>query len=74
MNPTLEEIEVFVSETTFDNEPINLDQCTIIQSKRKFAESHLNALKANSGKKIMMPYFNRLTKFYNLLNQDNAKY
>lgn len=51
------------------NQEIRLDQCTVIKNISTFTESHFLALEANSGKKVMLPYYDRLVKLYNLLNQ-----
>lgn len=69
MNPTLKDIEVFVSETTFDSDPMQLDEHTTINNKRKFAESHVKALKGNPKNRTFLAYFYRLQKFYNLLKK-----
>lgn len=69
MNPTFKEIQDYVSETTFDNEPMQLDPCTTINNKTKFAESHVKALEGNPKNKTFLPYFLRLQKFYNILNR-----
>lgn len=62
----LKELEDFVSNTKFSEEPLQLDQCTLINNQRQFAESHLQVLKANSGNKTIMPYYSRLVRFYNI--------
>lgn len=36
---------------------------------KKFIDSHLTILKANSGKKRFTPYYNRLIIFYEYLNK-----
>lgn len=41
-----------------------LDQCTFITNTRLFIKTHIQILKANSGNKLMMPYYNRLISFY----------
>lgn len=56
----LKELEDFVSNTKFSEEPLQLDQCTLINNQRQFAESHLQVLKANSGNKTIMPYYSHL--------------
>lgn len=71
MKITLKILEEFVTSTKFSKEPLQLDQCTLINDRKKFAQSHLDVLKANSGNKTMTPYWDRLVKFYNLIKDDN---
>lgn len=65
----LKELEDFVNNTKFSKEPLQLDQCTLINDRKKFAQSHLNVLKANSGNKTMTPYYDRLVRFYKLIKK-----
>ena len=69
-NVTLKELEEFITSTKFSDEPLRLDQCSVIENRRTFAESHLAVLKANSGNKTMTPYWNRLVKFYKLIKDE----
>lgn len=63
------DLEDFVNNTDFNKEPLQLDQCSLILNRETFAKSHLAVLKANSGNKIAMPYYNRLVKFYKKLKK-----
>ncbi|MBW2998464.1 hypothetical protein KY321_02900 [Candidatus Woesearchaeota archaeon] len=57
-------IEEYFKDVEFTDDHIELDQCTTITNIKKFYESHLSILKANSGKKNVMPYYKRLLKLY----------
>lgn len=70
MGIKLKELEDYFSTTEFDDKPFTLDQCTVIGNKRTFMDSHLRALRANSGNKTMLPYFDRLKKFYLMIKTD----
>lgn len=69
----LKELEEFVENTKFSNEPLRLDTCTVIENRKNFAKSHLQVLKANSGKKLVMPYYVRLVKFYKLIQDEKLE-
>lgn len=45
---------------------VKLDACTTVTDIRTFINSHEAILRANSGKKQFMPYYNRLLKFTKL--------
>lgn len=63
----LKELEWFAETTEFTDEPVRLSQCEVITNQKQFVESHLAVLKANSGKKLVMPYYIRLVKFYKII-------
>lgn len=67
-----QDIQNWANNTTFDSNPFILDQCTIICNKRKFVDVAIRTLKANKGKKILMPLYNKLLKFYKL-NQNGKQ-
>ena len=62
-------LEQFFKTKELKNEKIKLENGTFITDQKLFVESHLNILKANSGKKVMLPYFTRLLKFYQIIKQ-----
>lgn len=66
----IKELEDFVKNTEFGDESFQLDQSTLINNQRQFAESHLQVLKANSGNKTIMPYYKRLVRFYKLIKKN----
>lgn len=59
-------IEFFDSQELTD-EPITLNQATIISNQKNFVKSHINYLKANTGNKRFSPYHNRLMQLYKIL-------
>lgn len=65
---TLKQLEEFFKDREYSSEPIRLNQCSVINDRKKFVESHLAVLKANLGKKLVMPFYTRLVIFYNLVN------
>ena len=69
----INELEYFVKTENFSDEPLVIDQCTTVTNRRKFAESHLATLKAGTGNKLFMPYYIRLVKFYNLIQDEKNK-
>jgi len=61
---SLKEIENYFKQVEFTDDHLQLDQCSTITNLEKFYNSHLQALKKNSGDKRFMPYYMRLLKFY----------
>lgn len=61
----IRELEDFVKNTEFSSKPLRLNVCSVIEDRRGFAESHLAVLK--SGKKLVMPYYERLVLLYELI-------
>ena len=62
-------LEEFFKTAKLTDEKIKLESGAYIIDQKLFVESHLNLLKANSGKKVMLPYFMRLVKFYEIIKQ-----
>lgn len=48
---------------------IQLNAWTKIEDIKMFAQSHIQALKSNTGNRTFLPYYNRLVELYKLLNQ-----
>jgi len=67
----LKVLEKFFEETELSDEPIRFDQCSVITDQKKFVDSHLSILRANSGNKSAMPYYDRLLKYYYLIKNQN---
>lgn len=59
-------IEEYFKDMDFTDDHIELDECTTVTNIKEFYESHLTILKANTGNKIVMPYYQRLLKLYNI--------
>lgn len=51
------------------SEAVRLSECETILNQAKFIETHLAALRANSGNARFMPYYKRLMKFYNIVRK-----
>ena len=48
----------------FKDSKIKLDECSTINSLKKFVDNHVSILQANTGNKVYLPYFERLHKVY----------
>lgn len=62
---TLDEIMEIVKDIDYKGS-VQLDGATTVTDIRTFITSHEAVLRANSGKKQFMPYYNRLLKFTNI--------
>ena len=60
----LQELEQRLNQLEIPDSLLIRKDLNIIDCK-KFVNSHLNILKANSGNKRFTPYYNRLLLFYN---------
>lgn len=58
----LSQIEDFFNKNGIPNGPIRLNVCEVWNEPKKLVSSHIVILKANSGNKAYMPYYNRLIK------------
>jgi len=67
MPVTIKELEFFFSTHKFEKKEIKLNESETVLDPKATFESHLNILRANSGKKHVMPYYNRLVRIYNIL-------
>lgn len=68
----LKQLIEFFDKQKLKNEPIRLNQATVISNPEKFVESHLNYLKSNKGNRIYKPYFDRLLQLYKILNNEKT--
>lgn len=68
---TIDELKDFINNTKFTDEPIVLDGCTTIVDQKKFAETYLDIITGKSDRRAKMPYFLRLVKFKNII--ENGK-
>ena len=73
MSISFKELEFFVLTHDFSDKYLQLDACSLITDRRKFAESHIRLLKANSGNKCYLPYFKRLLNFYKIIKMRTYK-
>jgi hypothetical protein len=60
----ISQLKTFVENHDFDDKPFEIKKGIIITDKKKFAQSHLDVLLANSGKSTFTPYYTRLLKLY----------
>lgn len=65
---TLDELEQYFKERELP-ETFHLNSYTNIVNCRKFVDNHIAILKANPKKIIYLPYWERLVKFKNMLNE-----
>lgn len=70
---TLSALETYFNSQNFkDNLEIKLCDGNYIKCVKSFVNSHISVLKANSGKKTYLPYYERLLMLYNILNNSDA--
>jgi len=63
-NTDFKEMVEFFKTHELDSKPFNLNKSTVVVNKKKFADSHLEILLANSGKKSFTPFYLRLKALY----------
>jgi hypothetical protein len=68
----LDELEEFFKGVDLSKNPIYLDDCTKIVDISKFLESHFHVLRSNSGNKKMLPFYDRLVKMKNLIENEKT--
>lgn len=66
----LKELERFFNAVPLPTPPVKLNQCTKIIDISKFIESHLAIVKANNGKRVYLPYFERLQELKKYLKHN----
>ena len=57
---TIQEFEAFYNTIPLPEEPLRLNQCSVINDVDKMVNSHLTIIRANNGKKVYLPYLERL--------------
>lgn len=68
--PTVEELERFFTGLNMENN-FQLTKCQIVHNLTKFAQSHLEVIKANSGNKTFKPYYDRLVDLKKMIEEKN---
>tara|TARA_R110000772_G_scaffold35637_5_gene85820 strand:+ start:336 stop:536 length:201 start_codon:yes stop_codon:yes gene_type:complete len=63
----LKQLKAFFETYEFKDEEIQLNKASKILNQKNFVESHIKVLEANTGKKLMMPYYARLLAFYEIV-------
>jgi hypothetical protein len=66
----LEEIETYLNSVPLP-EYITIQRGEHITDVRKFVDSHISTLRANSGNRTFLPYYNRLLALVKILQHDN---
>ena len=66
----LDEIEKFFKDYDFEGRQIKISQCERVLNVKNFVESHIKMLRANTGNKRYLPYFDRINKLYLLLKSE----
>jgi hypothetical protein len=62
------DLEKFFETYTPSDEPIKLSEGVVINNQKTFLETHISTLKANTGNTRFEPYYLRLKKYYELIN------
>lgn len=65
----IDELEIFFNSATIPNQPIKLNQCSVINNPRLFISGHLATVRNNNGKQTYLPYLYRLEQFREILTQ-----
>lgn len=65
------ELENYFAGIALPTQPIKLNGCSIITDCSLFVKSHIATLKANNGKRIFLPYLNRLQELKNILKSND---
>lgn len=63
----IDELDEFFKKIELPDTPIQLDKSTKIVGFKKFIETHIATLRANSGKRTFLPYYERLIKLKELI-------
>jgi len=66
----LDEIEAYLKDAELP-EYIQLSNAERVTDVRKFVNSHIGTLRANSGNRTFLPYYNRLLALVKILQHDN---
>lgn len=66
-NKEIEELENYFDSVELPTEPIRIDPCGTINNIPYFIEGHFSAVKANNGKRVYLPYLNRLQDLKRIL-------
>ena len=64
---TLKQLEVYFIIKQLNSDTIYLEEGTTLINQDKFVKSHISALKANSGNRTFLPFYDRLIKFYKII-------
>lgn len=68
----LDEIEEYLASVELPTEQVIINKCEVIIDAKRFVEYHIEILKRNSGKRVFVPYYDRLLFFVNYLKSKQA--
>lgn len=60
----LNDIILLFEDYKFNNDHINISKCEKVINQEKFIKTTIKYLQRNKGKKLFIPYYNRLEKIY----------
>ena len=63
----ISELETFFKGIATNNQPIQLNSCSMIYDVKKFTDNHFTIVAANNGNPTFLPYLNRLQELKNKL-------
>jgi len=67
---TFKELEAFFLDYKFEKGVFKLNKCTTFNDPKKLVYTHISYLKANSGNRVYLPYYERLKQLYLKLKED----
>jgi tRNA A58 N-methylase Trm61 len=67
----IHEIIKYFDENQIAEEQFVIDKCSVVKKPKKFVESHISTLLANSSNITFLPYFERLYKYYEFTRKTN---
>ena len=70
----LDKMIEFFDSYQFNEHELRLNHFTKINNVKKFVYTNIGYLKGNGGKKLFLPYFERLNQVYTLINKNKNKY
>ena len=69
-NSEITVLEYYFSNTELPQQPVKLNVCSTITDCSKFIESHFATIKANNGKRLFLPFLNRLQELKQVLESN----
>lgn len=67
---SLRKIKTFFSTYKFKDEKVILNEAETITNPKKYYETQIKILEAQTGKKAYLPYYDRLKLFYNKIQSN----
>ena len=67
---TFKELEAFFLDYKFEKGVFKFNKCTTFNDTKKLVDTHISYLKANSGNRVYLPYYERLKQLYLKLKED----